>query len=52
MQNQYAVIHGYEHISRTGSFPLRGMMVVGKCMLRVEINPEEAVVLRNRTEDQ
>lgn len=52
MQNQYAVIHGYEHFSRTVSFLQGGVMVVGKCMLRVGINAEEPVVHMNRTEAQ
>lgn len=50
MQYQYAVIHEYEHVSRTVSFPQREVRVVGKCMLSVEINPEDLVVHMNRTE--
>lgn len=52
MQNQYAVIHEYKRVSRTVSFPQREVMVVGKCMLRVGIDPEEPIVHRNRTEAQ
>jgi len=52
MQNQYAVIHGYDHESRAVLFPQRRVTIVGKCALRVGINPEEPVVHTNRTQAQ